>query len=242
MKYFKIIENKEIIGVVNSNNFFIDDSNWLLTSNDILGQYVEYNGILYRDYWMAPTVSNRIFHQVLISEISQKDYFTYIKAKKDNETIILEEEPEIVEEVIEEPTQQEPDIFLETVREMKISQISKACRKTIEEGFDMEMRGETKHFSLSTQDQLNLMSLAQMAQTQSMLPYHADGEEVVFYAAEEIQELVDEMNAFKIYHTTYYNALKAYIKSLLTVEEISAVEYGMEIPEEYKTDVLKALE
>jgi hypothetical protein len=50
-----------------------------------------------------------------------------------------------------------------------------------------------------------------------MLPYHADGEEVVFYAAEEIQELVDEMNAFKIYHTTYYNALKAYIKSLLTV-------------------------
>ena len=81
-----------------------------------------------------------------------------------------------------------------------------------------------------------------MAQTNSMLPYHADGEEVNFYAAEEIEEIAEAANAHKIYHTTYYNALKAYINALSTIEEIGAIEYGVEIPEEYKTDVLKALE
>ena len=81
-----------------------------------------------------------------------------------------------------------------------------------------------------------------MTQTQSLIPYHADGQECVFYSAEEINEIVDTANAFKIYHTTYYNALKIYINALETIEEISAIEYGVEIPEEYQTDVLKVLE
>ena len=80
-----------------------------------------------------------------------------------------------------------------------------------------------------------------MLQSQSMIPYHADGEEVMFYSAEEIQEIIDTANAFKIYHTTYYNSLKNYINSLETIEEIAAIEYGVDIPEEYQSDVLKAL-
>jgi hypothetical protein len=41
--------------------------------------------------------------------------------------------------------------------------MSYICRTTIESGIDLEMRGEIKHFSLTTQDQLNLMSLSAMA-------------------------------------------------------------------------------
>ena len=81
-----------------------------------------------------------------------------------------------------------------------------------------------------------------MAQIQSLIPYHADGEECTFYTSEEINEIVETATAFKIYHTTYYNALKHYINALETIEEISAIEYGTPIPEEYKSDVLKALE
>lgn len=240
MKFYKIIVDNTFIGAVHSGLFVVQGKTRMFYSDETRGQYISYEGILYHDYWMQPVNDAKEFVQAKIIEITENEYNTYMQAIKNNEPI--EEEPEIVEEVIEEPIQQEPDIFLETIREMKISQMSKACHKTIENGFDMEIRGEIKHFSLNTQDQLNLMSLAQMAQTQSMLPYHADGEEVVFYAAEEIQQLVDEMNAFKIYHTTYYNALKAYINSLSAIEELNAVEYGMEIPEEFKTDVLKALE
>ena len=112
----------------------------------------------------------------------------------------------------------------------------------IESGFDLDLRGETHHFSLTTQDQLNLMNLSTMIQTQDLIPYHADGEETLFYSAEEIKEIIAAANQFKIYQTTYYNALKTYINALETIEEISAIEYGITIPEEYKSDVLRMLE
>jgi len=120
--------------------------------------------------------------------------------------------------------------------------MSNTCRHTIETGFDLELRNQNHHFSLVTQDQLNLISLSAMAQTQSLIPYHADGEACIFYTAEEINEIVETATAFKIYHTTYYNALKGYINTLETIETIAAIEYGTPIPEEYKSDVLRALE
>jgi len=120
--------------------------------------------------------------------------------------------------------------------------MSATCRNTIEHGFDLELRGEVHHFSLDTQDQLNLISLSAMAQTQQLIPYHADGEACIFYTNEEMNEIVETATAFKIYHTTYYNALKAYINSLETIEAIATIYYGIEIPEEFKSDVLRALE
>jgi len=76
------------------------------------------------------------------------------------------------------------------MKESKINEMSRICRQTIEAGFDLELRGETRHFSLSTQDQLNLISLSTMAQTQSIIPYHADGEECEFYTADEINIII----------------------------------------------------
>jgi 5,10-methylene-tetrahydrofolate dehydrogenase/methenyl tetrahydrofolate cyclohydrolase len=85
------------------------------------------------------------------------------------------------------------------------------------------------------------MSLSTMAQTSDIIPYHADGEQCIYYTAAEINEIIAAMNNHKIYHTTYYNALKAYINSLETIEEISAITYGTPIPDEYKTEVLKVI-
>jgi hypothetical protein len=81
-----------------------------------------------------------------------------------------------------------------------------------------------------------------MAQTQSLIPYHADGEQCIFYTSEEINEIVETATAFKIYHTTYYNALKGYVNALNDIATIDAIEYGTPIPEEYKSDVLRMLE
>jgi hypothetical protein len=38
------------------------------------------------------------------------------------------------------------------------------------------------------------------------------------------------MENFIEYHTTYFNSLKAYIKTLKLQSQLSAVYYGMEIP------------
>lgn len=243
MKYFKIVKNEELVGVITSNNFFIENANSLVASNDALGQYVEYNGKLYRDYWMQPTINERNFNEASISEISLQDYFAFIQAQRKNETIIIEDEiEEIQEPVIIEEEPKEINQMLEYIRSSKLNEMSRACRTTIEKGFDLELRGETKHFSLDTQDQLNLMSLGQMAQTQSLIPYHADGEACEFYTSSEINEIITAATTFKNYQLVYYNALRSYIETLETMEEIAAITYGTPIPDEYKTDVLKVLE
>ena len=65
---------------------------------------------------------------------------------------------------------------------------------------------------------------------------------ITFYTSNEINEIIQTATELKIYNTTYFNALKGYINSLETLEDISAIVYGTTIPEEYKSDVLKVLE
>lgn len=239
MNYYKIIIDKQFIGAISSKNFirYIPLANCFERCQDEYGQYVSYLGELYRDTWMAPTNSDYVFNQATITPIDETEYQIYVKAIESNELIEVETEPEITVPI------EDPNVIftLETVKQLKILEMSNNCRKSIENGFDIEIRGETKHFSLTTHDQLNLISLDRMAQNQTLIPYHADGEDVIFYTSEEINDIIDTANALKIYHTTYYNALKKYINALTTVEEIAAVEYGIEIPEEYQTDVFKAI-
>lgn len=244
MKYYKIIQGNSFIGVVNSNNFiyYHPYDRILMAADEILGQYIEYHGKLYRDTWMAPTPNDIeiAFEQGFVIEISQ-DVYEQFREAIENDEVIDDEEPEpIVQPVIPNPIE---EVTVEFMRESKIAQMSTACRATIESGFDIILNdGESHHFSLSTQDQLNLMTLSTLAETQELIPYHADGEICKFYSASEIKQIVAEATQFKIYHTTYYNALKEYINGLDTVEEINAITYGVAIPEEYKSDALKILE
>ena len=243
MKYYKILVQGTFIGVIHSGQFIAETASKrrLLHSDEKHGQFVEYEGILYRDYWMQPVADNVYnFIMATITEITEEEYNAYMEAIINNDTIDDEPEEE-EEEIIPTPV---PDIDegLEFVRGSKINAMSYTCRITIEQGFDLDLRGEIHHFSLTTQDQLNLMSLSIMAQTQELIPYHADGEESTFYTADEIKQIIDAAAAFKNYHLAYYNALKAYINDLDTIEAIAAIEYGTPIPDEYKSDVLMVLE
>lgn len=241
MKYYKIMtfENK-FIGAVSSSDFirysFVGHS--YMRCNEKKGEYVVFNGITYRAAWMAPCKTDRTYIEAQIIEISEEEYQIFMDAIEHNETIPDEQEdipplPELIDEIEAET--------VEFVRSSKISEMSLQCRKTIEAGIDVQLRMETKHFSMDTQDQLNLMSLGVMAQTQELIPYHADGETCIFYTADEINQIVAAATAHKVYHTTYYNALKNYINSLTTIEEIAAITYGTPIPDEYQSEVLKVI-
>lgn len=241
MKYYKIMtfENK-FIGAVSSSDFirysFIGHS--YMRCNEKKGEYVVFNGITYRAAWMAPCKTDRTYIEAQIIEIPEEEYQIFMNAIEHNETIPDEQEdipplPEPIDEIEAET--------IEFVRSSKISEMSYECRKTIEAGIDIQLRMETKHFSMDTQDQLNLMSLGVMAQTQELIPYHADGETCIFYTADEINQIVAAATAHKVYHTTYYNALKNYINSLTTIEEIAAITYGTPIPDEYQSEVLKVI-
>lgn len=238
MKYFKIVQNDKIIGVVTSNNFrvFQTRHNFLLISDENKGQFVEYDNKLYRDTWMVPVVNQIvIYEKAKISEISEVSYNEYAQIIKEG----TEEIPEVPEEnlvkVIEIGNE---DNNIDAVKQLKLAALSNACHQAIENGFDVE----SEHYSLSAYDQLNIATLSSLiANGKTEVLYHADGKPVEYYSASRFK-LIAEMAAYHIwYHTTYYNTLKAYVNSLENEKDILAIQYGDEIPEEYQTAILKNL-
>lgn len=244
MKYYKLTKDGAIIGVVSSDNFicYVEGCGYMNT-NEQYGEYADFNQVHYRTSWMKPPHDLSIpYVDVTFLEIGKTEYDAFKAAIASNEEVAALDD-EIEEEITQEqPVDEIALSSLEYIREAKISEMSLACRRIIEAGFDLELRNEVHHFSLDTQDQLNLISLSSMAQTQELIPYHADGEVCIFYTAAEINAIVAAATAHKVYHTTYYNALKTYINVLDTIEAISAIIYGVAIPQEYKSEVLIALE
>ena len=243
MKYYKLMKDNAIVGAVSSDNFvrYSRITRSFKRADENTGEYISYQGQIYRTPWMRPIVKQMDYISVLALEISEEEYNIYKAAIDNNEEIIEEPDEEI-------PTPVNPYVdpieigSVAFIRDAKIKEMSAACRQAIEDGFDLELRGETQHFSLSTQDQLNLMSINTTLQNQDLIPYHADGELCVFYTVTEMREIIQAMNNHKTYHIAYYNALKEYLNALEVFEEIAAITYGTPIPEEYKSDVLRVLE
>lgn len=134
-----------------------------------------------------------------------------------------------------------PDI--EAVRAAKTAEMSADCERAITSGVDVTLvDGATGHYSLSLEDQLNLMNLqAMVAAGAASVPYHADGEQCRYYSAADFSLIAETATAWKLYQESYFNSLRDYINSMTAVEEIQAVTYGMNIPEAYQTQVLKDL-
>ena len=180
---------------------------------------------------------------VTVDQITEEEYNAIF------ETIEKGEEVEVIDEPIEEPVVQEPQeeestvVTVDYVRKLKLAEISRACNQAIVSGVDIILSdGETHRFSLTEQDQSNLIALSlSVARGETAIPYHADDELCVFYSAEDITTIVNNATAYITYHTTYHNNLKAYVKSLRSANTISNVEYGMEVPEKYRSEVLVAL-
>lgn len=180
---------------------------------------------------------------VTVDQITEEEYNAIF------ETIEKGEEVEVIDKPIEEPVVQEPQeeestvVTVDYVRKLKLAEISRACNQAIVSGVDIILSdGETHHFSLTEQDQSNLIALSlSVARGEIAIPYHADDELCVFYSAEDITTIVNNATAYITYHTTYHNSLKAYVKSLRSVNTISNVEYGMEVPEKCRSEVLVAL-
>ena len=128
------------------------------------------------------------------------------------------------------------------VRQEKLKELSAACNASIIAGVDVELNGVRYHFSLKTEDQLNLMSLQAMVMSgQTEVPYHADGEECRFYTVEEFTAITAAATNWKLYHESYYNSMRSYINAVEDAEIINAISYGDAVPVEYQTAVLQQL-
>lgn len=131
---------------------------------------------------------------------------------------------------------------IETIRNIKLKEISDACNHTIISGIDIEFNKEKVHFNLSIEDQSNINNLFRVVELGGTeFPYQSDGGECRIYTAAEIAQIYIASQTLITTQTTYHNALKQYVQSLSSIEDIDAVTYGMELPEPYLTSVNKKL-
>ena len=131
---------------------------------------------------------------------------------------------------------------IETIRSIKLKEISDACNYTIISGIDIEFNKEKVHFNLSIEDQSNINNLFRVVELGGTeFPYQSDGGECRIYTAAEIAQIYIASQTLITTQTTYHNALKQYVQSLSSIEDIDAVTYGMALPEPYLTSVNKKL-
>ncbi len=130
------------------------------------------------------------------------------------------------------------DNALETVRAAKLIEISKACNAAIVAGVDVEIGNRVDHFNLSLEDQSNINNLFRVVELGGTeFPYQADDGTCTVYSAAEIAQIYMAAQTAITSQTAYHNALKGYVNSMTEGEDITAVQYGMELPEPYATEL-----
>lgn len=244
MNYYKLISGTNIVGIGLSLDLrrFQKKHRIILLCNEESAQYIQYKDVLYHDNWMLPITTDTVAYETAeVIRIDEQEYNTLKAALETEDEIIVEPETPVEEE--SKYVDPNEVITVDYVKSVKIAEMSNTCNKVITNGFNVILSdGNSYHFSLTTQDQLNLITLSSMiASGETQIPYHADGELCRFYSAEDINTIITTATQFKTYQVSYFNALKAYIESMTDIETIGAVTYGMEIPAEHQSDVLKVL-
>lgn len=131
---------------------------------------------------------------------------------------------------------------LEELQDAKRQEVSAACERVIYNGVSVTLTdGTTEHFALTEHDQINLFGKqAQLVAGVEQLEYHADGQPCRYYSAADMQAIIAAALWHVSYHTTYCNALNMWIATCETAEDVQAIYYGADVPEEYQSEVLKA--
>lgn len=237
---YKVIYNDTIIDVLSSLTYVkYQPKNQLnLITNSRDGAFgimsSDSNEIYHLDSLDAPEVGS--YKTVSIEDISEDEYLQLMESfNKEIPEPMYTIDPNATNVVIVKD--------LDTAIAKKLEQLSAVCNQTIISGFEVTLTdGVEYHFDLTIEDQINLASLTLLAaQGTDAIPYHASGELCKFYSAADITLITNKASELKTYHTTYYNSLKNYVKSLKTIEEVEAVQYGDLIPEEFRSEVMITL-
>lgn len=214
----------------------------------MINYYIENGTIVINKYavkYKNKTVSNKVITDLnviqyvhddmelngLISELDRKN-IEYNVEELNTEDILqyegtyvscYEEARKIIEPTIEELIND------------KINEIKKACRDNIYKGIDVKLvNGETKHFSLTLEDQININGLVNQIsigniKAEKGVPYHADGDMCTLFSIEDFTLIANKASEYIISQTAYCNHLMNYVKSLNTRKDIESIYYGMEL-------------
>ena len=132
---------------------------------------------------------------------------------------------------------------LDAVRAAKLSELSVACNAAITAGCDVALSDcSTGHISLTAEDQINLTNAAAAVEGgAAAYPYHLDGQLCALYPAVDILSMAQAATAHKLYHTTYYNHLAAWVRRCEAVEEVHGITYGADLPDDLAANMAAIL-
>lgn len=130
----------------------------------------------------------------------------------------------------------------EEARAAKLRELSAACNAVITAGCDVKLSAVSGHISLTAEDQINLSTaVSAVEQGAEAYPYHLDGQLCAIFRAEDIRAMARVATAHKLYHTTYYNHLAAWVRRCGTAEDAAAITYGMALPEDLEKNMAAIL-
>ncbi|MCM1236872.1 MAG: acyl carrier protein [Ruminococcus flavefaciens] len=131
---------------------------------------------------------------------------------------------------------------LEEVKETKRQEIRMAYQSVKAAGVDVELSVGREHFPLSDEEVSFLYGKQIELSTGNNEPvaYQDSSNRCKFYSKDDMQIIINEAFKFVSYQTTYRNSLWEWIDECQTKEEVEAIFYGCDIPEQYQNDVFKS--
>lgn len=134
---------------------------------------------------------------------------------------------------------------LEEIQEAKVSEMNAVQQAVIQQGVNVTLTdGSVEHFTLTDHDQTSLMGLqSQVESGEEQIPWHTsdESEHCKFYSNADMALITSAAMAWVTWHVTYFRDLRIYIREMQEKEEVEAITYGIDIPEEYQSEPLKAM-
>lgn len=132
---------------------------------------------------------------------------------------------------------------LATAKRKTIKRLSDFCKAKITAGFSVVLSdGELNSFKLTTEDQLNLMSIeGQLNAGVETFIYHATNKPCRFFSRDDMAKIITTFKRYTLYHTTYFNVAKQYINSLVDLEKVNRFTYGDDVSEVIDDIVIKQI-
>ena len=125
---------------------------------------------------------------------------------------------------------------LAEVQAAKLVEINAACDAAITAGCDVTLSdGTAGHITLTIPDQINLSTAQEAIKAGGTgYAYHLDGALCEVYPAADIAIMAQAATAHVLYHQTYCNHIRAWVKRCETAAEVEAITYGAELPDDLK--------
>lgn len=221
---YKIIKDNKIIDVIKHADFirFLPSGNAVRTCESLAEGIIGSDHKTIFSFGKATSLASDI---VAINKISPDEFNRLCSLLNSNQVVISDQT--LLNKAIDEA----------------INSLSNVCNNKIISGFSIVLSdGQRHHFKLEPEDQINLLNLEnQLNSGEELFVYHASASPCKVFMRNDMLKIIKAYRKHTLYHTTYFNTAKQYIKSLTDVDKINSFSYGTNIAGAVKDPILRKI-